>query len=253
MVPVVYDGTFEGFLSAVFIVYDRKIVQPNICRQQENNASLFAGDMVAETNEANAKRVWNGLAQKLSVKARQQLYHCFLSELKGFENVLLRYIQYAFSSKGFIETDFSNADVLLVKQTAHKVHREKHRMEAFVRFEKMKDELYFSMVQPDFNVLPLIVKHFRDRYADQRWLIYDARRKYGIYYDLHTVEEVQFSFSEATDNGNNNAAVYDESEAMYQLAWKQYFTSVNIVPRKNLKLHIQHMPKRYWKHLTEKK
>ena len=45
-----------------------------------------------------------------------------------------------------------------------------------------------AIVQPDFNVLPLIEKHFRERYADQRWLIYDVRRKYGLYYDLQTVD-----------------------------------------------------------------
>ncbi len=57
-------------------------------------------------------------------------------------------------------------------------------MEAFVRFQLIKDGLYYATVQPDYNVLPLILKHFKDRYADQRWLIYDTLRKYGILYDL---------------------------------------------------------------------
>ena len=57
-------------------------------------------------------------------------------------------------------------------------------MEAFVRFQLTKDGLYYCIIQPDYNVLPLISNHFEKRYADQRWLIYDSRRKYGIYYDL---------------------------------------------------------------------
>jgi probable DNA metabolism protein len=44
----------------------------------------------------------------------------------------------------------------------------------------------------------------------------------------------------------------DEKEELYQRLWQQYFTSVNIAARKNTKLHIQHMPKRYWKFLPEK-
>src|SRR3546814_9831913 len=42
--------------------------------------------------------------------------------------------------------------------------------------QKLKDGLYFSTVAPDFNVLPLITKHFRDRYSDQNWLRSEERR-----------------------------------------------------------------------------
>ena len=74
-------------------------------------------------------------------------------------------------------------------------------MEAFVRFQKLKDGLYYSLVQPDYNVLPLII-HFEDRYADQRWLIYDSHRKYGLYYNLNSVEEVQMRFADEAPNGS---------------------------------------------------
>lgn len=31
-----------------------------------------------------------------------------------------------------------------------------------------------------------------------------------------------------------------------------HFKSTNITERKNTKLHVQHIPKRYWRYLTEK-
>ena len=48
----------------------------------------------------------------------------FLSEQKGIENVLYRYIQYAFEKKHTVENDFSNTDVAIVQQMSRKVHRE---------------------------------------------------------------------------------------------------------------------------------
>lgn len=51
--------------------------------------------------------------------------------------------------------------------------------------------------------MPLIEKHFKNRFADQRWLIYDNNRKYGIYYDLNEVETIQLLFDENTNNGKN--------------------------------------------------
>jgi probable DNA metabolism protein len=189
------------------------------------------------------------LEQKISRTAMTQVYKSFLSELKGMEDVLLRYVQYVIAGKHGIENDYGHPDVLLVQQTSKKVHREKHRMEAFVRFQLTKDELYYAIVQPDYNVLPLIATHFKERYADQRWLIYDGIRKYGLYYDLNEVSEVTIDFNES---GNGTTNVYDEQEGLYKELWKQYFDSVNIKARKNTKLHIQHVPRRYWKYLIEK-
>ncbi|MEP6465142.1 MAG: TIGR03915 family putative DNA repair protein, partial [Parafilimonas sp.] len=182
----------------------------------------------------------------------RNVYKTFLSELPGIENVLLRYIQYVIRSANSVERNYSNSDVLLINQTAKKVDREKHRMKAFIRFQKTKDDLYYAIVQPDFNVLPLIISHFKDRYADQRWLIYDVRRKYGLYHDRVNVTEVQINFTERITDALANQNIYDEEEDLYQSLWQTYFDNVNIKARKNMKLHIQHMPKRYWKYLIEK-
>jgi probable DNA metabolism protein len=125
-------------------------------------------------------------------------------------------------------------------------------MEAFVRFQQTADNLYYAIIEPDYDVLPLLTKHFQDRYADQRWLIWDNKRRYGIYYDLQTVAVVTVSFEAETNNGKDISIVYDAKEELYQQLWQQYFKSVNIPARKNTRLHLQHMPMRYWKYLPEK-
>lgn len=252
MTLVLYDGSFAGLLTAVFEIYEHKIMQPCISGSLAPTGSLFGSVHTVTTNTEKRKRVSNKLQDRLSPNAVKQLYDTYLSEVTDVENILFRYIRYALESKEAIEYDFSNADVLSVQQISRKVHREKHRMEAFVRFQLTKDGLYYSIIQPDYNVLPLISRHFKERYADQRWLIYDGRRKYGLYYDGETVEEIQMHFTADLNNEVERFTVYDEQEELYQQLWKQYFSSVNIKARKNTKLHIQHMPKRYWKYLVEK-
>ena len=163
---VVYDGSFEGFLTATFEVYEYKIEQPFICK--EGTASLFGNIHHILSNEKKCKRVYEKLKERLTPNTFSQLYKAFLSEIKDIENVMLRYIQYLLASKRPVENDYSNQDVLTIQQTSHKVHREKHRMEAFVRFQLTKDNLYYAIIEPDFNVLPLIVKHFKNRYQDQQ-------------------------------------------------------------------------------------
>lgn len=43
-----------------------------------------------------------------------------------------------------------------------------------------------------------------------------------------------------------------ENEVLYQRLWKRYFKAITIRERINPKLHRQHLPRRYWKYLTEK-
>jgi probable DNA metabolism protein len=253
MTTVLYDGSFEGWLCAVFDVYDYKLKDVDICTKERFKGNIFQQTHTVHFDEQHSRRVWTGLEKRISGEALKQIYRAFLSEQEGIENVLLQYVQYAFGTKESIESDFSHPVVLNVVTTAKKVWKEKHRMEAFVRFQKTKDDLYYAIIEPDHNVLPLIASHFIARYANQQWMIYDARRRYGIYYDLVTVSNVEISFSEEISNGKDASPAYDEQEEMFQQLWRQYFKSVNISSRKNTKLHIQQVPRRYWKYLTEKR
>ena len=250
---VTYDGSFEGLLTAFFEVYEYKIAQPFICKEGNTSSTLFGQVHHSVFNEDKSRRVYEKLKERLLAKPFSKLYTVYLSEIKDIENVLLRYVQYVLANKKNVEKDYSHPDVLMIQQTDRKVHREKHRMEAFVRFQCTKDQLYYSIIQPDYNVLPLIKNHFEKRYADQRWLIYDSQRKYGLYYNLEKVEEVAINFETDLNNATSLKEIFDEKEELYQTLWQQYFKSVNIKARKNMKLHIQHMPKRYWKYLVEKK
>ena len=253
MDTVLYDGSYEGLFTAFFEVYEYKLSDAQIFVEGHADVSLFGKVHIAVTDKSKSLRVYKKLEEKVSRKAMQQMYKSYLSGERYIENVMLHYIQYVIASKNSVETNYGHPDVLYLQQLSRKVDREKHRMEAFIRFQLTKDQLYFAIIQPDYNVIPLISNHFEKRYADQRWFIYDSRRKYGIYYNLETVEEVEMTFAADHQNPNSIALVCEENEELYQKLWQQYFTSINIAARKNMKLHIQHMPKRYWRFLTEKK
>lgn len=252
MVAFIYDHTWSGFLTAIFEVYERAEKSVNITTAQRYLPDVFGSSINVITDDVKAKRIWTGLSGRISAQALKKLYACYLSELPDIENTLYAYIRLVFTMRQSPEHAYADANVLKVSQVDKMVHREKHRMEAFVRFQLTKDNLYYAGIEPNFNVLPLILNHFQKRYADQRWLIYDLKRDYGIYYNLDKVEEVTLSFTENVNLSNQNNLLFHEDEPLYQTLWKDYFKHVNIKERKNNKLHLQHVPKRYWKHLTEK-
>ena len=249
---LVYDGSFNGYLTAIFKAFEQKLLLADIQKEEQAQRGLFSDAEMVYTEIDKAKRVWNGI-QKKNHTAMKNIYFAFLSENKGIELLLYRYIQKLYSRTELLHLNFSDDHVLKVAQLAKSVGREKHRMEAFVRFQLTKDGIYFSTIEPDFDVLPLISKHFKSRYADQQWLIYDVKRKYGIYYDLNSVELISLDLKEVHANRATKSAVFTASEYEYQDLWNNYFKSTTIASRVNMKLHIQHVPKRYWKYLSEKK
>ena len=251
MTTVVYDGSFEGFLTAIFEVYEYKFPEPTLTAM--NGAiPLFGQQHTVHTSPEKAERVLKKLRTHLSASVCKKIYEAHLSEQEGIADVLLRFIQYGLKLGRSACDDFSHEAVLTLHQTLKKVHRERHRMEAFIRFQQSADGLFFATVEPDFDVLPLISTHFAKRYADQRWLIFDNKRKYGILYDLKEVYVVEQSPADKTGNALSLAISLHEEEKKFQVLWQQYFKSVNIKERKNTALHVKHMPKRYWRYLTEK-
>ncbi|HEX8657918.1 MAG TPA: TIGR03915 family putative DNA repair protein [Hymenobacter sp.] len=247
-----YDGTFEGLLTVLFTIYDWRAAPNSIQPEATAQTGLFAQPAYRETDEALATRVWDGLLKTMDQEARTRLYHVFLSEDPERELLIFRYVDLALRTARDISENYANADVRRIQRLAQQMFREKHRMEAFVRFEKTADDLFHATIDPDFDVLPLIAAHFTKRYADQRWLIYDRRRHYGLYYDLTRTDVVQFEQQKPQKSTELSATVLDEREPLFKLLWQAYFDHVNIPERKNLKLHRRHMPLRYWKYLSEK-
>ena len=253
MTDFVYDGSFEGLLTAVFEVYEYKFATARILAQANYQPDAFATKQEVLTDSTKANRVWKGLQRKLSAATLSNVFSVYLSERTDKEALLLEFFRLVFANEVNIEENFAASVVLQIAQIGKQLHREKHRFEAFVRFSQLKDGLYFATIEPDFNVLPLITPHFADRYADQHWLIYDTRRSYGIYYDLTQTQEVYFDFLPAEQWNQLASDQLETHEELSQQLWQVYFKSVNIAERRNLKLHRKHVPIRYWKYLTEKK
>ena len=247
-----YDGSFEGLLTVLFHIYDRKAAPNSIQPLATVQGGLFVQPVEIDTNETTAARVWDGLLRYMDQEARTRLFHTFLSEQPDRELLVFRYADLAMRAGRDIADNYADDNVRRVARLAQQMYREKHRMEAFVRFEKTTDGLFHATIDPDFDVLPLIAPHFTKRYADQRWLIFDKRRRYGLYYDLTRTDVVQFEAPAAPRSTAVSATVLDEREPLYKLLWQSYFDHVNIPERKNMKLHRRHIPLRYWRYLSEK-
>lgn len=279
-----YDKTFEGLLTVVFDAYARR-VWPDALLAGGEPAPLFTGeDHTVVTDPEKSDRVWRALLKKLPKDVCNMLVMGWLSEEPGVDMMLARYMRRVFGRNAGGEkkdaacnlkvyTDFSDPDILRIKQLALKVSREREHLMQFTRFQKGADgsgaadtadpdgrtdprnpsgqPTYFAPVSPRYNALPLAIPYFRDRFRDQRWLIYDIKRHYGYYYDLETVTEITMEDDAHLAGGALDPAMLAEDEKLFQDMWRKYIDSMAIRERINPRLQRQHMPRRFWPMLTE--
>ena len=259
MTVYTFDHTLDGLLTAVFDAYALHQM-PDSLSVEGDILPMFCNEVhQVRTAEDKARRVWAGLEKRLSREALRLITVAWLSEEKELSTPLFHYIYKVFLRKEgapSIERNFSDPDVLFVTNTGRRVMHEQLRMKQFIRFQKTKDGTYLGVVSPDHNVLPLIISHFRDRFGDQPWLIYDARRRYGFYYDRQQVVRITFEDEEALpfdlDTGRLSSEVLSQDDQLFQDLWRTYFKAICIRERMNPRKQLSDMPRRYWKYMTEK-
>ena len=255
MTVYTFDNTMDGLLTAVFDTFALKEQAVELLR--EGDALPLFCDRIykVHTDEEKARRVWAGLEKRLSREAMRLISVSWLSELRELNQPLFHYICKVFR-QGDIARNFADPDVLAVTNIARRVLHEQLRMKQFIRFQKAKDGTYLAVVSPDHNVLPLIIDHFQDRFNDQSWLIYDAKRHYGYYYDGKNVLRITFENEEAVPfdlgNGKLKDDVLSSDDQLLQNLWRTYFKAICIKERMNPRKQLNDMPRRYWKYMTEK-
>ena len=255
MTIYVFDGTIDGLLTAVFDAFALH-EQPEQLLKAGDALPLFCDRTYhVNTDDEKARRVWTGLEKRLPHEAMKLIYVSWLSELPELSTPLFRYVCKVFR-QGDVSRNFADNDVLMVTNIARRVLHEQLRMKQFIRFQKAKDGTYLAVVSPDHNVLPLITDHFSDRFNDQSWLIYDAKRHYGFNYNGQTVIRITFENEAGVPfdlgNGKLDADVLSSDDQLLQDLWRTYFKAICIRERKNPRKQLQDMPRRYWKYMTEK-
>ena len=258
MTVYVFDHTLDGLLTAVFDSFFLH-QHPEFLLAEGEQLPLFADEPHrVVTDSEKAERVWKGLEKHLSKDGLRMITVSWLSEERALNQPLFNFICKVFRREPFdsYERNASDPDVLEVRNTCRRVLHEQLRMKQFIRFQKAKDGTYLAVVSPDHNVLPLIIDHFQDRFNDQPWLIYDAKRHYGYYYDgaaapIHITFEDEAAVPFNLSNGKLDAEVLSENDQIFQQLWRTYFKAICIKERMNPRKQLSDMPRRYWKYMTE--
>jgi probable DNA metabolism protein len=251
----IYDGSFEGLLSAIFDAYSLKRFPARLCLEKEAPPLDPTRRHLVNSTEEKSGRVFRGLRKHLAPPTLRKFLLLWLAEEADGADLLFRLLRKVFDGArrqgGFRDNDLADPDLLALEKTALRVRRETDRLAGFLRFQKTRQGIYVAVMAPRHNILPLLTRHFTERLGAQPWIIYDAGRGYGF---LRREEEFRQIFMEERylRNGGLNPELLAEEEKLLQELWRGYYASTAIPERLNPSLQRRLLPKRFWKYMTEK-
>lgn len=184
---LIYDGSFNGFLTAVFTAFENNLDVLGFQKNKSSQKGLFSDAKTVHTQLTKAKRVWESIEKK-SHSAVRNIYFAFLSETNGIEFMIYQHIRKLYGLLNETEIEETAMIEIKISKLAINVSREKTQIENLVDFQSTNDNVYIAEVEPGFNILPLISRHFRYRYPKHQWIIFDRKRNYGMYYNGDSIE-----------------------------------------------------------------
>lgn len=241
MINYLYDGSFDGLLTAVYESYYEEKAQ-GIFPEADYQFNIFIPSITIQTDLMKAEKVYRAIAKKISDSSLKQIYYAFLSNETEKETKILKYLQLGFKLGPQIDDLHAHPDVLPIRQATRKVSFEVERFLGFLRFKDAGSFLY-AVLEPDHNILLLLADHFADRLACERFIIHDRKRGLAVIANCK-----QWYLTDFTQDMDLSCS---ESENDYQELWKTYFTRIGIENRKNKNLQAHFVPQRYRSNLIE--
>lgn len=245
MICYIYDGSFEGLLTAIYEAYYRKDNPEEFIKNDEFFPTLLTKPVHIHTNNEKADRVYNAIKDKISNEALKYIFYVFLSDLKNSSTLIYKYVRLGFKVGKDTDMHLYNEIVLSVHKITKNVINEYHRMLGFVRFKIINGDFYYAPIEPDHNILELITPHFVKRFITHKFIIHDRKRRAASIYDGRSWCIIELSINEGEE------LLKFSKDVLYENLWKEYFKSASIEHRKNSKLQKRNMPERYRKFMPE--
>ncbi len=243
-----YDGSPECFLTALStaLTYPGR---PDAIETAEDAAlSLFGGGVFCEHDSELARALSDRLRSIGGKRLMRDVLHVFLAEEANVELIIYDYVHRCIEAGCPAAGDLSNTAVARFVKLRNRVGGEVHRFKGLLRFEELDDGLLWASFEPDHNISCLLAPYFAVRMPAERFLICDVKRETGIYYDSQDMRPVDIPEDTLRQLKTRRALAADDP---YARLWRQYFDSIAIGDRRNRKLQMNFMPKKYWTYLTE--
>lgn len=240
-VTYVYDGSFEGLLTAVFESFESRELPCSIVAEDEFVPTLFACKTV-DTDPQKADRVRRGL-KNVSADVWNAVRLGYLTYVEDRGTLINDFVHMVMHYGAGVMRMLADDTVSRLTKAVRALKQESHKYTGFVRFSISEDNILTSIIEPKNFVLPLLAPHFCDRYPNESFLIYDKTHSQALVWHNRQKMIIPLDGFEQPQAG--------DEELYFCALWKHFYDTVAIEARYNPRCRMNFMPKRYWNQLPE--
>ena len=239
-----YDGSFEGFVTAVFEAWHIPLETFGNMKAEENDTPSFTDRNIrVETDSNKMVRVLRWIRDSLPAETEERIYDYFLSDDENRERRIYLYLRACHRLGKWVDSCLTDPAVADFLKAEKHFQNELHRMCGFTRFQLLEENVLFSEIATDYNQLAGLGNFFLERMPGQRFMIVDGRRHKAV---LSNGRELAM-FNDFRVDSVNKSTAGDHFENL----WRDYLKALTIEERRNAKLQRQVLPIKYRKYMTE--
>ena len=227
-----FDGWRKAARSAVLAEVPPERI---VWRVAGDGGDLLATDDLADLTavdrpQFNVPRAFVALAGEIIVHSDPERF------------ALLCRLLWRLRTKPHLLDDASDPDVHAARAMAKAIHRDIHKMHAFVRFREVVapdgEPAFIAWFEPDHYIVEAVGDFFVRRFTGMRWSILTPHR--SAFWDGETL---------TYGPGADKADVPDDDRL--EAHWRTYYASIFNPARLKIDAMTKEMPKKYWKNLPE--
>lgn len=238
---LIYDKSFEGFLTLVYEVYYKKL-RPSKILKQIPETLILEDILEIKTSQEKSLKVLKAIKKSFPKNSFELILNSFMCDEKEFELELLRFIIIGFKDTNEL-FNINNQEVFFLQNLQKELFRSVHKMYGFTRFEELEDGTLYAKIETKFNVLYFLGKHFLKRLNNQEFIIHDINRKLAFIKNKDSSQIQSVSSFEEPKLSND--------EEKFKKLWTTFFNSVAIESRENKKCQQNMVPLLYRTYMSE--
>lgn len=251
------EDSIDGIFTAVYDAWASRLGHKNIrlsCAQNEDMA-LFCEYIAVATDYEKSRKVSHTLRARLGMHFYETICRSAMADAHCRKlcmdkaNAVYQAIVMALAlpEGANVLEHLGEPCISCIFELCRQTSNEAHHLLEFLRFSELTNGILFAQIHPKNDVLPILAEHFTNRLPLENFILYDASHQTAA---LHRAGQSYLiadasSFRPAFANGHS------AREEIFRKLWRAFFDTIAIEERKNLKLQMQNIPKRFWADTVE--
>ncbi len=252
------EDSIDGIFSGVYDAWASRLGHRNIQLSSSPNANytLFCEYIPVTADFEKSRKVSRTLIQRVGAAFYEDICSCAMADgsLKKLPmdkaNAIYQTIVLALACKKGADVlqQLSEPCIFCVFLLRRQTRNEAHHLLEFLRFSELENGILFAQIHPKNDVLPILAPHFANRLPLENFIIYDATHQTAA---VHGASK-EYLIADARDLPlKRQMQQFSTNEAHFRSLWRAFFDTICVEERKNPKLQIQNIPKRFWADTVE--